>query len=100
MTPMKRHGGPKGLPQRSLATFKSTGVSFLVAVNHQEERAVAVLACLVEKVSCVLVIWELRRPHPCDGRVVETNKLLAYLYASNTNVQFLGGEDVVIAVAK
>ena len=53
-----------------------------------------------EKVSCVLVIWELRRPHPCDGRVVETNKLLAYLYASNTNVQFLGGEDVLVAVAK
>ena len=53
-----------------------------------------------EKVSCVLVIWELRRPHPCDGRVVETNKLLAYLYASNTNVQFLGGEDVLIDVAK
>ena len=21
-----------------------------------------------EKVSCVLVMWELRRPHPCDGR--------------------------------
>ena len=53
-----------------------------------------------EKVSCVVVIWELRRPHPCDGRVVETNKLLAYLYASNTNVQFLGGEDVLVAVAK
>ena len=53
-----------------------------------------------EKVSCVLVIWELRRPHPCDGRVVDTNKLLAYLYASNTNVQFLGGEDVLVAVAK
>ena len=27
-----------------------------------------------ESVSCVLVIWELRRPHPCDGLVVETNK--------------------------
>ena len=53
-----------------------------------------------EKVSCVLVIWELRRPHPCDGRVVETNKLLAYLYASNTNVQFFWGEDVLVAVAK
>ena len=53
-----------------------------------------------EKVSCVLVIWELRRPHPCDGRVFETNKILAYLYASNTNVQFLGGEDVLVAVAK
>ena len=53
-----------------------------------------------EKVSCVLVIWELRRPHPCDGCVVETNKLLAYLYASNTNVQFLGGEEVLVAVAK
>ena len=53
-----------------------------------------------EKVSCVLVIWELRRPHPCDGRVVETNKFLAYLYASNTNVHFLGGEDVPVAVAK
>ena len=53
-----------------------------------------------ENVSCVLVIWELRRPHPCDGRVVETNKLLTYLYASNTNVQFLRGEDVLVAVAK
>ena len=53
-----------------------------------------------EKVRCVLVIWDLRRPHPCDGRVVETNKLLAYLYASNTNVQFPGGEDVLVAVAK
>ena len=53
-----------------------------------------------EKVSRVLVIWELRRPHRCDGRVVETNKLLAHLYASNTNVQFLGGEDVLVAVAK
>ena len=50
--------------------------------------------------SCVLVIWELRRLNPCDGRVVETNKLLAYLYASNTNVQFLGGEDVLVPVAK
>ena len=39
-----------------------------------------------EKVSCVIVIWDLRRPYPCDGRVVETNKLLAYLYASNKNV--------------
>ena len=53
-----------------------------------------------EKVSCVLVIWNLQRPHPCDGCVVETNKLLAYLYASNTNVQFLGGENVLVAVAK
>ena len=39
-----------------------------------------------EKVGCVLVILELRHPHPCDGRVVETNKLLAYLYAGNMNV--------------
>ena len=31
--------------------------------------------------------------------MVETNKLLAYLYASNTNVQFLGGENVLVAVA-
>ena len=53
-----------------------------------------------EKVSSFLVIWELRRPHPCDGRVVETNKLVAYLYASNKNVPFLGGEDVLVAVAK
>ena len=35
-----------------------------------------------EKVSCVIVIWELRRPRPCDGRVVETNRLLAYVYAT------------------
>ena len=34
MTPMKRHVRLKGLPQRSLATFKSTSVSLLVAVNH------------------------------------------------------------------
>ena len=53
-----------------------------------------------EKVSSILLIWELRRPHPCDGLVVETNKLLAYLYARNTNVQFLKGEDVLVAVAK
>ena len=53
-----------------------------------------------EKVSCVLVIWELRRPRPCDGRVGKSNKLLAYLYASNTNVQCVGGEDVLVAVAK
>ena len=46
---MKRHGRLKGLPQTSLATFKSTGVSLLVAVNHQEERAVAVLGCLVQQ---------------------------------------------------
>ena len=52
-----------------------------------------------ENLSCVLVMWELR-PHPCDGRVVETNKLWAYLYASNTNLHFLGGEDVLLAVAK
>ena len=42
-----------------------------------------------EKVRCVLVILELRRPHPFDRRVVETNKLLACLYASNMNVLFL-----------
>ena len=30
--------------------------------------------------------------------MVETNKLLAYLYASNTNVQFLRGQDVLVAV--
>ena len=53
-----------------------------------------------EKVSRVLVIWELRRPHACDGRVVETQKVLAYPYATNTNVQFFGGEDVLFAVAK
>ena len=53
-----------------------------------------------EKVSCVVVIWHVRRPHPCDGHVVETNKLLAYPYASNTNVQFLRGEDVLVVVAK
>ena len=53
-----------------------------------------------EKKSCVLVIWELRQPHPCDGRVVETDRLLAYLYSSNTNVQLLRGEDVLVAVTK
>ena len=53
-----------------------------------------------ENVSCVLVIWELRRPHRFNGCAVETNKLLAYLYASNTNVQVLGGEGVLVAVAK
>ena len=53
-----------------------------------------------ETVSCVVAIWELRRPHPRDERVVETYKLLAYLYASNINVQFLGDKDVLVAVAK
>ena len=53
-----------------------------------------------EKVRCVLVICELRAQHPRDRRVVETNNLLAYLYASNTNVQFFGREDMVVAVAK
>ena len=46
---MKRHRKLNNLPPRSLATFKSTGVSLLVAVNHQEERADAVLGCLVQR---------------------------------------------------
>ena len=45
MTPTKRHGGLNDLPQRSLATFTSTGVSLLVAANHDTEREVAVLDC-------------------------------------------------------
>ena len=53
-----------------------------------------------KKGSYVLVIWELRQPHTYDGRVVETNKLLAYLYASSTNVKFFWFEDVLVAVAK
>ena len=53
-----------------------------------------------ETASCVLIIWELWRPHPYDGRVVGTNEPLAYLYAGNTNVQFVGGADMLIAVAK
>ncbi|MGC9261121.1 MAG: hypothetical protein ACP5I8_13730 [Phycisphaerae bacterium] len=44
--------------------------------------------------------WELARPLEEDGRVVETNSLLAYVFASNTNVQLLGGERVGWAVAK
>ena len=46
---MKRHGKLNSLPPRSLALFKSTGVSLLVAVNHQEERARAVLGCLLQR---------------------------------------------------
>ena len=46
---MKRHGKLNSLPPRSLGTFKSTGVSLLVAVNHQEERVGAVLGCLVQQ---------------------------------------------------
>ena len=48
----------------------------------------------------MLVVWELKRPDPRDGHVVEGNMLMAYLFASNTNVQHLGCEDVLIAVAK
>ena len=51
-----------------------------------------------EKVTCVLAMFEM--PHRCDGRVVETNKLFGYLYASNTNAQFLGGDALLVAVAK
>ena len=46
---MKRHGKLDNLPPRSLDTFKSTGASLLVPVNHQEERAGAVLGCLVQQ---------------------------------------------------
>ena len=53
-----------------------------------------------EDIACVLVIWELKRPDKRDGCVVEGNKLLAYLYASNTNTQHLGGEDVLIGIAR
>ena len=48
----------------------------------------------------MLVVWELKRPNSRDGSVVEGNKLMAYFFAINTNVQHLLGEDVLIAVAK
>ena len=46
---MKRHRKLNSLPPRSFDTFTSTGVSLLVAVNHQEERALAVLGCLMQQ---------------------------------------------------
>ena len=33
----------------------------------------------------VAVLWELARPLPQDGRVAEFNRVLAYVYASNSN---------------
>ena len=96
-----------GLPRAAGEGYSETRPHFLVAYhtpsrihNIRMYESEVEFDANDEKVSCVLNIWELRRPHPCDGRVVETNKLLAYLYASNTNVQFLGGEDVLVAVAK
>ena len=57
------------LPQRSLATFKSTGVSLPIAANHRAERVVAVLGCLVKhekgtmirthiSLWCVIPLWK------------------------------------------
>ena len=48
----------------------------------------------------VAVLWELARPLQQDGRVAEFNRVLAYVYASNTNAQPLGGEAMLTAVAK
>jgi len=45
-------------------------------------------------------VIELGRPDPRDGRVVETSPLLAYMFASNSNVQLLGGEDACQAVSR
>ena len=75
---------------------KGTGNCYTIEVYKSEEE----FDRPEESVACVLVVWELKRPDPRDGRVVEGNKLMAYLFASNTNVQHLGGEDVLIAVAK
>ena len=75
---------------------KGTGNRYTIEVYKSEEE----FDRHEESVACVLVVWELKRPDPRDGRVVEGNKLMAYLFASKTNVQHLGGEDVLIAVAK
>ena len=75
---------------------KGTGNRYTIEVYKSEEE----FDRHEESVACVLVVWELKRPDPRDGRVVEGNKLMAYLFASNTNIQHLSGEDVLIAVAK
>ena len=75
---------------------KGTGNRYTIEVYKSEEESDR----HEESVACILVVWELKRPDSRDGRVVEGNKLMAYLFASNTNVQHLGGEDVLIAVAK
>ena len=51
-------------------------------------------------VVATLVAWELKRPHRCDGRVVESNEVVAYALASNSNAQFLGGEIGFIGLAQ
>ena len=53
-----------------------------------------------EDVLATLSIWEPARPDPRDGRVVETNLVMAYVYSSNTNAQLLGGEAALTAIAK
>ena len=94
-----------GLPRAAGEGYSETQPHFFVAYHTASGRhnikmydSEVEFDAKDEKVTCVLIIWELRRPDPCDGHVLETNKLLAYLYASNTNVQFLGGEDVLVAV--
>ena len=97
--PGGRSGCRFGLPRAAGEGYDDTRLHFFVAYhtpsgrhNIQMYDSEVKFDANDEKVSCVLVIWELRRPHPCDGPVVGTDKVLAYLYASNTSVQFLGGE--------
>ena len=47
-----------------------------------------------------LVVWELKRPHACDGRVVEASKAVSFALACNSNAQILGGEVGVLALAQ
>ena len=75
---------------------KGMGTCYTIEVYKSEEK----FDRHEESVACVLVVWEPKRPDPRDGRDVEGNKLMAYLFASNTNVQHLGGEDVLIVVAR
>ena len=74
---------------------KGTGNRYTIEVFKSEEE----FDRHEESFACVFVVLELKRPDPRDRRVVEGKKLMAYLFASNTNVQHLGGEDVLIAVA-
>ena len=48
----------------------------------------------------MLVVWEVKRADQRDGCIVEGNKLIVYLFASNTDVQHLGGADILIAAGK
>ncbi len=45
-----------------------------------------------------VTLWEVARPNKRDGRVVETNPLLSYAFACNTNVQHLGAKSALVAL--